>query len=202
MPRNYSRPLPSRRVEHALRGTIYDSYVRRIMWEGVLGTWRDELPGWLACPAAAIPAPAPAPAQGWPQRVLSWWAGRAGEDTDDGVVCPHAWAAPIHKLNCELVWPPALDEPPYGHAHISPPAGGDGHAASVEAELAQFDSWGDYAGGGGGGGPYLELDTPEYWGVISEGWVVERLLAMAGIRLAGILNWLFAEEGGEALWVV
>ena len=40
-------------------------------------------------------------------------------------------------------------------------------------------------------GPMLELDTDNYAGRITEEWVVEKLLAMAGLRLAAILNLIF-----------
>ncbi|KAJ3485320.1 hypothetical protein NLI96_g5036 [Meripilus lineatus] len=39
--------------------------------------------------------------------------------------------------------------------------------------------------------PVLELDIPSYSGRIREGWLVEKLLAQGGIRLAGILNGIF-----------
>lgn len=39
--RNYTQPLPSRQIESALRGSIYDSYVRFILWEGVRLWWRS-----------------------------------------------------------------------------------------------------------------------------------------------------------------
>jgi hypothetical protein len=51
-------------------------------------------------------------------------------------------------------------------------------------------------------GRYLELDTPEYAGVIQKEWVLEKLMAMAGIRLAGVLNSLFADIDGEGLGVL
>jgi len=51
---NYTRPLPLPHVEFNLRNTIYDPYIRRIMWEGILGKWKDEIPSWLDCP---IPMP-------------------------------------------------------------------------------------------------------------------------------------------------
>lgn len=41
-------------------------------------------------------------------------------------------------------------------------------------------------------GPLLQLDTKEYAGKISQEWVVEKLLAMGGLRLAAILNLIFA----------
>jgi hypothetical protein len=37
----------------------------------------------------------------------------------------------------------------------------------------------------------LELDTPGYSGKLTQEWVVEKLLAMAGLRLAAILNSVF-----------
>ena len=43
----------------------------------------------------------------------------------------------------------------------------------------------------------LELDTPAYAGRLARGWVVERLLAMAGVRLAGVLTDIFAEMAGD-----
>jgi len=76
--------------------------------------------------------------------------------SDSDVLCPHAWAAPIHKLNCDVVWTAELDSP-----------SGD--------ELPQ-------------------LDKPEYSGKIEDGWVVEKLLAQGGVRLAGILNAIFAPQ--------
>jgi hypothetical protein len=44
---------------------------------------------------------------------------------------------------------------------------------------------------------YVELDKPEYTGRIKKEWLVEKQLARAGIRLAGILNYLYMDE--EAL---
>ena len=41
-------------------------------------------------------------------------------------------------------------------------------------------------------GPLLQLDTKAYGGKVTQEWVVEKLLAMAGLRLAAILNLVFA----------
>ncbi|RDB18622.1 Endonuclease 2 [Hypsizygus marmoreus] len=187
VPRNYSRPLPSRQIEFALRGTIYDSYVRRIMWEGILNKWADDVSDWVACPSTSQPTP---PSTLW-QHVLSTVSRfthiRSVEDeTDDHTLCPYHWAEPIHKLNCEIVWPKELDEPPYKDApHLD-----DAHDHSCCDESLELTSE-DYAANG----PYLELDTPEYSGVITERMIVEKLLAQAGIRLAAVINWLFADFG-------
>jgi hypothetical protein len=43
-------------------------------------------------------------------------------------------------------------------------------------------------------GPLLELDTKDYAGKITDEWVVEKLVAMGGIRLAAILNVIFARS--------
>lgn len=130
------------------------------------------------------------------------------EGTDDDVLCPFHWAQPIHALNCEIVWPKELDEPPYDHlsdtddrALLSPHSCGSPYEELDMLSEERYDA--------SARGHYLELDTPEYSGVISERWIVERLLAMAGVRLAGVLNWLFADfeegiraEGNKGLWVM
>jgi hypothetical protein len=41
-------------------------------------------------------------------------------------------------------------------------------------------------------GPLFQLDTKEYSGKITREWVAERLLTMGGLRLAAILNLVFA----------
>jgi len=191
-PRKYNRPLPSQQIESALRGTIYDSYVRRIMWEGVLNEWSDEVPSWVSCPASSASAK---PDTVWQQVLMSlrrFAAGAApGEDTDDDVLCPFHWAQPIHELNCDIIWPKELDEPVYKHGsrvNTSVPREHHwctGHEAVAlnEEEVSPRPI-------------YLELDTPEYAGEIKERLIVEKLLAQAGIRLAAVVNWLFADLEG------
>jgi hypothetical protein len=198
MPRNYTRPLPVPPVEAVLRGAIYDPYVRRIMWDGiglgeysdVRGRWADEVEDWLECPAPARPA-------NLFKRVVQavFGAGpRAMSETDDARLCPRAWAAPIHQLNCDIIWPHALDDMHRDHAEL--PRGYDDegathtHAESAEDEMrAAVASLGRPGRNDGG---LIELDTPEYAGAIAQAWIVEKLLAQGGIRLAAILNDIFA----------
>lgn len=244
---NYSYPLPIAGIESNLRGAIYDSYIRKIMWEGigvgayseVPGRWEDEVDAWLECPASestlastfmhpfAETIEASATGMAWMQMVMgylwpTWFAGRKERkavelDWDDQKLCPYAWAKPIHELNCDLVWPPEIDEPPYSHStnsrfgRASSSLGGHGHAhgcghgaASVGEEIQQLHAFmdgttedshmkeGDWLGLTTPRNTYLELDTPKYAGMIEKGWVLEKLLAMAGIRLAGHLNDVFA----------
>ncbi|KAF7321882.1 hypothetical protein MKEN_00710200 [Mycena kentingensis (nom. inval.)] len=201
VPKKYSRPLPSRKIEWSLRGTIYDSYIRMIMVEGVLGKWRPEVAEWLTCPAptatrrpskAAASLILPAPFGPLLEQVIVFYRRfvlgivprDVAADTDDDLICPYAWAKPIHALNCDIVWPPALDEPPYSETRLDG-AVDDYHTHEDDFEEAAF------------GGPYLELDTPEYSGAIADQWIVEKLLAQAGIRLAGMLNYLFADMDDE-----
>ncbi|KAI0827121.1 phospholipase C/P1 nuclease domain-containing protein [Trametes gibbosa] len=128
---------------------------------------------------------------------------RAGaeEGWDDGAVCPYAWARAIHALNCDAelpVWPHGLDAPgdgalegwrevPYDVVDFLD-AGlleeGEGAAAGAEERPRRHPE-------------LFELDTPEYAGRIARGWVVERLLATAGVRLAGVLTDVFADVAGE-----
>jgi len=168
-PRNYSKHLPYPEIEGALRGAIYDPYIRRIMWEGTLNKWADEIQDWLSCSSTS---PAVEAESTW-QKVLSGLSGFYTRSTKKGVeinpegdvVCPYFWSQPLHALNCDIVWPKELD--------FDFSSGGN---VSVEAQP-------------------VELDTPRYAGVIEQRMLVEKLLAQGGIRLAGVLNYLFADQG-------
>ncbi|KAJ7467075.1 phospholipase C/P1 nuclease domain-containing protein [Mycena latifolia] len=180
VPSKYSWPLPSAKIEHALRGTIYDSYVRMIMWEGIMGGWRPQLTEWLTCPMAGR-----GESTLGEQAALAWSRITGVMDnTDDTLVCSYHWAKPIHALNCEIVWPSALNEPPYNNMRL---------ASSSDLERFSLHADVDAA-------PFLELDTPEYSGMISEQRILEKLLAQAGIRLAGVLNYLFADLEEDEPW--
>ncbi|KAI0297933.1 phospholipase C/P1 nuclease domain-containing protein, partial [Russula brevipes] len=83
-PANYTSPIRAPVLEDTLRGAIYDPYIRRIVWEGLgvdphRGRWTSE---------ATLLA-----------KLLSGNGAPATSDSD--VLCPHAWAAPVHKLNCD-----------------------------------------------------------------------------------------------------
>lgn len=193
IPRNYTRALPTGKssldIESHLRGTIYDPYVRRLMYEGfgndqILGRFTTEYSDWLTCPEAAQPVSS----WGAVQQILGLQRTRDEDRWDDEVLCPYGWSKELHTLNCELVWPRELDEPPYNHAAFSASSTQDEEVHDEEAFLDSYN--------GGRPRPHpelLELDTPQYSGRIRRQWVVERLLAMAGIRLAGILNGLFLD---------
>ncbi|KAF8122578.1 hypothetical protein EV363DRAFT_1436613 [Boletus edulis] len=122
-------------ISERLRTTIYDPYIRRLVWEGLVGKWQNELDAWLVALSA----------------------------DDDTLSHP-----PTQLCNCGFVFPKELDDlaPPY-----------------------------HFAGGKPMKSPNTELYTPDCAGVIKERWVS----AQAGIRLAAVLNWIFAELNvGEA----
>lgn len=203
LPRNYTHALPSGAtvvdVESHLRGTIYDPYVRRIMFEGFgapshPGRFLSTYQSWLTCPQTSTPSLSETF-----QTLLGFGKAGAGSDWDDDYLCPYAWAKDLQKLNCELpVWPKELDEPPYNHAssdsldnyshkhHAHHIHEGENELLEIFYEMDALTGRPPLPHPG-----VFELDTPEYAGRIRSEWLVERLLAMGGIRLAGLLNGLF-----------
>ncbi|KAI6037608.1 S1/P1 nuclease [Pisolithus marmoratus] len=190
--RNYTRPLPLPDVENNLRATIYDPYIRRLVWEGLLGKYEHEISSWLTCPIPERLRILPLPR--W-QRALLWLFGSKSEDgglgVDDELLCPYHWAQSIHSLNCEIVWPAELDQPLH-HRIVYGEDDRHGHF-SEETSFVDMD---DFESSARRKNSYLELDTPQYAGRIRDEWIVEKLLAQGGIRLAAVLNWLFTEPTG------
>lgn len=158
------------------------------MYEGfgnevVLGRFSTNYTDWLSCPSTE-------PSSVWSAMQTMLGIQRTSDEMrwDDDALCPYSWAKELHKLNCELpIWPCELDQPPYNHTALASPAYDEVH---TEKEFLESYAY------GGRPRPHpdlLELDTPKYAGQIRNQWVVERLLAMAGIRLAGLLNGLFLD---------
>ncbi|KAH9477946.1 Endonuclease 3 [Psilocybe cubensis] len=173
---NYSRPLPLREVEDALRGSTYDPFIRRIVSEGLLGVWADDLKTWFSCPA---PNTASKDIVSDVTRITRGLVNVGVEINPDGpIVCPYYWAQPLHELNCELVWPKELESLPYNQPQFE-----SNSAVSSECEKT----------------PPLDLDVSKYADVIERDMVVEKLLAQGGIRLAGLLNYIFANKSQPTL---
>jgi hypothetical protein len=202
MPRNYTVPLPVPGVEDNLRNTIYDPYVRRVVWEGLLpgGMWDKDIPGWLLCPSASNGSPM--------RKGLQRIFGRndaPGDEFDDSAVCPFHWASEIHPLNCEIVWPKELDVPEHRSAlDFEGSDGGCGNHQEITDDHDLEARSADPVGRPRFPPKYIELNTPAYAGTIAERRIVEKLMAMGGIRLAAILNWLFVDPEALAerkLWV-
>ncbi|KAF9226225.1 phospholipase C/P1 nuclease [Gyrodon lividus] len=192
LPSNYTKPLPLPEVEDYLQDTIYDPYIRRVVWEGLLGKWEDEIESWLTCPS---PEPfLEQPTSGWLRTMFRMLGtsspGDGGLGVDDDTLCPYHWAKPIHQLNCKIVFPKALDEPPYNSiSFVETDIKHEGHVCS-ESHVDEYDS---FMALKAKKNRYLELDTPEYAGFIKDQWIIEKLLTQGGIRLAAVLNWIFAE---------
>ncbi|CAG7847875.1 SubName: Full=Related to nuclease Le3 {ECO:0000313/EMBL:CCA77833.1} [Serendipita indica DSM 11827] len=104
-PSNYSRPLPypADGIEDSLRGTIYDPYIRSIVWEGLMQEWKDDLEEWISCPSALSN-----------QHVDQLRFGQESDPArwDNDFVCPYHWAKPTAALNCKVIFPPELDWAP------------------------------------------------------------------------------------------
>jgi len=172
-PDNYSHPIAVPALESVLLGKDYDPYIRRIVWEGLgsgrhAGQWGSEKDKWMSCPRPLSDSAVNAE---WslqevlaaPRKPKPPARGGPPKSSDSDVLCPYAWGKPIHKLNCDLIWTPDLHE----------------SETETEGRAPRKD--------------YPELDTDEYAGNIEKKLIVEKLLAQAGVRLAGILNRIFAK---------
>jgi len=192
IPRNYTQALPAGKsavdIESHLRGTIYDPYIRRLMYEGfgteiILGRFSAEYTDWLSCPVEEASS-----ALSVAQSMLGIQRTKDESRWDDDALCPYSWAKELHKLNCDLpIWPRELDEPHREHAALT---------SAAREEVPDQEDFVEFYTTGRRPLPHpdlIELDTPEYAGQIRTQWIVERLLAMAGIRLAGLLNGLFLD---------
>lgn len=179
------------------------------MHEGIMDSWKGELEDWISCPSTSPPPSTQEDADAhllasssgltsylsWAQRLLaSTWnsavadpkpdsrsteshviRGMWHKNADDDILCPQHWASHIHKFNCDFVWPGELALPPY---NITGPPTKVNHRHDIPPPF---------------GMKWLNLRTPEYGLAIKKQLIVEKLLAQAGVRLAGILNYLFAD---------
>ncbi|TEB29753.1 phospholipase C/P1 nuclease [Coprinellus micaceus] len=178
VPSNYSRPLPdmpdtpSSQVEMSLRHAIYDPLIRRVMWEGVEGAWAEDVEEWLTCPAIAVnPNGPPQPS------TLSILASALTSPAKLVHAVSSAFKERIEiqpdgPLVCPYYWSVPLHQ--LNCEYVWP------SVLNVAASAPRPRK-------------YPTLDTPEYMAALDKNLVMERLVAQGGLRLAGILNWLFAD---------
>ncbi|KAN0084271.1 hypothetical protein V8E55_007775 [Tylopilus felleus] len=111
----FRRIIPTPFPSQALNHTSDIPYTRRIVWEGLLGKWKDGLDDWLVCPPSPCAlvrrhgqAHHPSSSAWQTVTVLSLFSSVSKDE-----------AKPIHELNCEivLVVPPALDFVPHAANH-------------------------------------------------------------------------------------
>ncbi|KAF8520948.1 phospholipase C/P1 nuclease [Hysterangium stoloniferum] len=179
-PSRYDSPLPNEHVESALRDTIYDPYVRQIV-DNILTNWTSEVVSWSECPAdLSTSTSTPIAYHNSDQIPLD-----ANADTDTS---PNANAnintnTNTNSTNSTNGLPiPQTDDAVACPFYWAKPI----HALNCEVVWPPSMDSDDH--------PAVELDTPEYAGVLERDLVVQKLLGMGGVRLAAILNTLYADE--------
>ncbi|RSH87451.1 hypothetical protein EHS25_003361 [Saitozyma podzolica] len=196
---NYTTPLPSKQIESSLLGAIFDPYVRWIVWEGIRQWWTPDLPSWLSCPADGDPYPHSSNSAIPPSHPL---LNQIKAYTHAALsYLPDSLAGYIHNT---------FPFPSPRCSKINDPAG-----KRLASEQEQFPAcpytWAknmhqlncdvvwpkEYTGEHGQ--PLIELDTDQYIGKINGDKTIERLMAMAGLRLAKVVN--EAVGGSEAAGV-
>jgi hypothetical protein len=166
-----------------LTGAIFDPWVRFIVKEGIRGWWREESLLWAACPEDGDPFPRNSTGgfvAAFKNAVevvvasMPYALQRAVIST--GLVTPPGFTTALESGDrflpvCPFTWSKPIHE--LNCKYVWPPHLETGH-------------W-----------PLVELDTPEYWGKLKQDKVVEKLLAMGGIRLAAVLNSIFLGKVGD-----
>ncbi|KAF8755385.1 Phospholipase C P1 nuclease [Rhizoctonia solani] len=176
---NYTIPLPThptpsfppeaiernRQIESVLHGAIYDPYVRWIVLEGIYGWWTDELEEWTTCPQFDLTSKKPV----IPVNPTSFGGLVEPEEERKFVIRGSRRGQTVlapkeHAFGLPFEDP--SDVPPHDPNHPGPTPAKD----------------------------LIELDTPEYAGRIRKDKVIEKLMALGGLRLAGVLNELLGSE--------
>ncbi|ORY34053.1 S1/P1 nuclease-domain-containing protein [Naematelia encephala] len=200
---NYTSPLPSKQIESALLGAIFDPYVRFIVWEGIREWWRDDFPSWLSCPPSGDPYPHSSNSDIPPSAPSFLHILRSATSLVLNII-PEKFIAPL-----TLAFPIPLEEThelPNKLLSLHPDK--EGNHTSFPAcpytwakELHQINcdiAWpAEYTGIPGE--PLIELDTDQYLGRLKREKTVEKLLAMAGLRLASVVNEALGEGAYGAL---
>jgi hypothetical protein len=160
------------------------------MWEGIESKWIHDIDGWLSCPGPtalesqsesifSVVSRAFSNPLTLPRALVNFVSSAAPPKgvkiiPDGPVICPYDWSVPIHKLNCDYVWPAV-----FGFN------GTDAEVGHEEDGLAECRR-------------YPILDTKAYLAPLDDNLVLEKLVAQGGLRLAGLLNWLFATSTRDA----
>ena len=201
-------PFFSKQIESNLLGAIFDPYVRWIVWEGIRQWWRDDLESWLACPAdgdpyphssiAKIPASAPAimhHLKSASSFVLALLPPALSTLVTLALPIPLKETENFHGQSLALT-PGALA---MKGENMTFPACAYTWAVPLH-EINCALAWpAEYTGEHGM--PLIELDTEQYIGRIKREKTIEKLLAMAGLRLAKVVNEALAETGEGSLFL-
>ncbi|CAO1624313.1 unnamed protein product [Sympodiomycopsis kandeliae] len=206
---NYTTPLPSLAFESALRGTVWDAYMRWIAVEGLgivkgqqQAWWQDEWQEWAQCPESAQRQHHSTNPQAHlnvehhsthlqtPFNLdvdMAYDGPTWHVDETDLPICPLTWSKPMHPLVCQYAF-----AEPVAHHNVT-----QLDDDTVDAERRRRR----------GRRPQRppndphkepeqlpELEVDEYYGRIKDDKVLQRQLAMGGVRLAAVLNSLLLDE--------
>lgn len=199
---NYTTRLPSLRIESALQGRNYDAYIRWILVEGLgqggsqgPGWWAEEQLQWTVCPEKGKEGRPSTPKRSFSsattsahwlrsvspsstrlaQRILASLSTKAAKAIkEEPPVIASIGAIDDEDLPiCPFAWTKSLHPLVCKYAFASPvPSLDDAHLST----------------------PPPELDVAEYRGRIEKDKVIHKQLAMAGTRLAAVLNSILLEE--------
>nr|ODN88281.1 nuclease I [Cryptococcus depauperatus CBS 7841] len=199
---NYTSPLPSKQIESALPGSIFDPYVRWIVWEGVRLWWKDDISTWLSCPDDGDPFPhsSQMPIPPSASLILKKYLRSASSfalsllPSQLSTVAELSFALPLKETE-------GLEN----QALVLTPQKLSANGAKMEFPTCPY-AWATFihqlncdiiwpaSYTGNAGEALIELDTAEYLGEIGKQKIVEKMLAMAGLRLAKVLNHVLAGE--------
>lgn len=208
---NYTSSTGIKQIESNLRGDRFDPYVRFIVKEGVMGWWRQDSSEWIKCPAngdpypfnngTILPSSGPAPSS----------ASEDNEGASVKTISTESWNK-IRQLRDAIVsrLPATIRGPLIAREYAQPVVSSSFYTPSLAARTSWTPacpySWGKelqpinckYAWPAGfrENGPLIELDEGNYLPKIRDDKVFESLFAHAGLRLAAILNYIYAGSDG------
>lgn len=204
---NYTTPTPSRQIESNLLGAIFDPYVRYIVWEGIRQWWRKDLESWLDCPISGDPyphssistIPSSSPRILYHLRSLSSFI-LSLLPTSLSTYITLTYPIPLAETSgfttkALSLHPLALAESGTNHSFPACPYTWAKPLQAINCDIAWPQGY-----TGEVGEPLIELDTDEYLGRIGREKTIEKLMAMAGIRLASVINQALGEGEVGALY--
>jgi len=204
--------MNSKQIESQLLGTIFDPYVRFIIWEGIREWWKPSLEQWLECPVDGDPYPHSS-THNIPSS--STFLGNTFRSASGLVLSmiPETIAEGIRSISPipldqytgfstkSLISTPAA----LNNTAMAMGAGGDKNPACPYTWASEIHGMNcdliwpkEYEGPGH---PLIELDTDQYVGRIRRENTMEKLLAMGGLRLAKIVNEILGDEGEKGLFM-
>jgi len=197
---NYTRKLPSSRIESALLGKPYDAYIRWILVEGLgqglkagnetSAWWGEEESKWISCPDKKVDRRERHAKKRQNLRGSSSGHWLRTITPQSSKLAQKIYSATFSKVSSEVdQWHPEevddTDLPicPYAWTEPMHPLVCSYAFADPVPPPGQEHS-----------GPLAELDVPEYKGRIEEDKIIQKQLAKAGIRLAAVINTLLLPE--------